>query len=72
LGHAAGHYIDINPDDYRLRVRNDLRAYAAAHPSEAAHTLALVAVLDARFGLDKQRPWPTAQWGNPTSTGRWC
>lgn len=55
-GHAAGHYIDVNPDEYRLRVRNDLRAYAVTHPDEAGLTLALVAALDARFGLDKQRP----------------
>jgi predicted phage terminase large subunit-like protein len=51
--HAAGHYIDINPDVYRGRVRNDLRAYAAAHPETPAPALALIATLDARFNSGK-------------------
>jgi len=54
-GHADRHYIDVNPDDYRLRIRNDLLAYAATHADKAGITHDLVAVLDARFGLDKQR-----------------
>jgi predicted phage terminase large subunit-like protein len=49
----TGHYLDINPDVYRLRLRTDFKIYAAncRDPEKQAAALKLIDELDRRFGL---------------------
>jgi hypothetical protein len=49
----AGHFLQIDPETYRLRQRTALRAYAAncRDPEMQAAALKLIDELDRRFGL---------------------